>query len=46
VPEGMDLLRDPASLVKTGYLRREVDGYRLAYQPGNSNGHVQEIDRA
>lgn len=32
VPGGMDLLRDPVSLVKTGYLHRAVDGYRIAYQ--------------
>ena len=28
----MDLLADPVSLVASGQLRREVDGYRIAYR--------------
>jgi hypothetical protein len=28
----MDLLSDPVALVEAGHLRREVDGYQIAYR--------------
>jgi hypothetical protein len=35
-PAAMDLLGDPVALVETGQLRREVDGYQLAYRTSDS----------
>jgi hypothetical protein len=32
VPAAMDLLSDPVALVEAGHLRREVDGYQIAYR--------------
>lgn len=32
VPDAMDLLSDPVALVEAGHLRREVDGYQIAYR--------------
>jgi hypothetical protein len=32
VPTSMDLLVDPVSLVESGQLRQEIDGYKVAYR--------------
>ncbi len=36
VPAAMDLLGDPVKLVEAGRLRREVDGYQIAYRISDS----------
>lgn len=34
VPLAMDLLSDPVALLGKGYLRKEADGYQIAYRTG------------
>jgi hypothetical protein len=36
VPAAMDLLSDPVALVETGHLRRDIDGYHIAYRTKDS----------
>jgi hypothetical protein len=36
VPAAMDLLSDPVALVDAGHLRREADGYQIAYRTSGS----------
>ncbi len=35
-PAAMDLLSDPVALEKDGHLRKEADGYQIAYRTGDS----------
>lgn len=38
LPASMDLLVDPVALFESGQLRRDVDGYKMAYRTGSDEG--------